>query len=290
MSERDDPATEAPLTRRTLLAWIGVAAAAPAMAAAAGTSATPEAVPRAQDAASATPPGTLAPADVERYMKLHAGTSDGEYPWYYTGRIYAIRERQAPQHLFDFEGTEIYWVRRRGADDWTTTSSTLTFFREPRTRAYLDEYANPFTERTVRVSPNVLRTAPGRYSRFSPQGYDITADDRIPWLVETQSNGGVFWLTTSRYLAKAPQPWLEVQTMLANETELRDAGATTVATTFASSYVAPWLRWLEMGDAPGHMLWHAAGRKMRSLDELPDAYRARARRLQPGHFVAPVQP
>ena len=33
---------------------------------------------------------------------------------------------------------------------------------------------------------------------------------------------------------------------------------------------------MEMGDRPGHLLWHAAGAKLNSIDELPEAYRKRA--------------
>jgi hypothetical protein len=55
----------------------------------------------------------------------------------------------------------------------------------------------------------------------------------------------------------------------------------------------PWLEWMEMGDEmgdemgnemgagvgedrPGHLLWHAAGSKLQSTDQLPLDYRKRA--------------
>jgi hypothetical protein len=127
----------------------------------------------------------------------------------------------------------------------------------------------------------------GEPSRFSPRGYDLGPADRIPWAIEAQSNGGTAWLVTSRYLARAPQPWLEVQTMMAAEAQIRDASRPSVAATFSSTYVAPWLRWMQMGDAPGHLLWHASGRKLASWAELPEAYEGRAQRLKPEHFIRP---
>jgi len=39
-----------------------------------------------------------------------------------------------------------------------------------------------------------------------------------------------------------------------------------------------WPRWMDMGDLPGHVIWHASGAKIGSLDELPDAFRARLER------------
>lgn len=267
---------DTPISRRTLLAWGGVAAGAAAIAGALR----PAVAAGSADAAATTV------ADVERYMRLHASTADAEVPWYYTGRIYAVRERSAPVHLFNFEGTEVYWVRRVAPDAWTTLSSTLTFFRDRVTGAYLDTWNNPVTAAAVPVSPNVLRSQGGA-SRFSPAGYDLTAGDRIPWAMEANSNGGTFWLVTSRYLERAPQPWIEIQTMMAPTAELDDATRPSVATTFSSTYVAPWLRWMQMGEAPGHLVWHASGRKMGSWAELPAAYRARAERVGPAHFTPP---
>jgi hypothetical protein len=44
---------------------------------------------------------------------------------------------------------------------------------------------------------------------------------------------------------------------------------------------------MQMGDAPGHLVWHASGRKMASWAELPSDYRQRAERVGPAHFTPP---
>jgi len=85
-----------------------------------------------------------------------------------------------------------------------------------------------------------------------------------------------------------PQPWMEKQTIFGAERELDDPKQPNPPTTFTSSYSAPYLKWMEMGDLPGHLLWHSSGRKLAGLDELPAAYRKRADALQPQHFTAPV--
>ena len=33
---------------------------------------------------------------------------------------------------------------------------------------------------------------------------------------------------------------------------------------------------MDMGDRPGHLVWHSSGRKLASVDEIPDEYRRRA--------------
>ena len=269
------------LSRRGMLLWSGLAAAG------ALASALP-APARAAGASAIVPTGVPVPMDgrgLELYMKLHAATSDLQVPWYYTGRIYAVRERQAPVHLFNLEGTEIYWVRRAGPSAWTTQGSTLTFYRDARTGEYVDSFRNPLNGRTLSVRPNVLRSR--KPSTFSPQGQGLGGGDPAPWLVESHQSGDDVWLVTSRALASAPQPWLEVQTITGRASQITDPGSSCPPAMFSSSYVAPWLAWMEMGDTPGHLLWHSSGRKLGSIDEIPAGYLQRARRLQPGHFDAP---
>ena len=270
------------LSRRSMVLWGGTAAASsmasvlPRPAAAAGAGAVvPTGVPVAIDERS-----------LDLYMKLHASTADGQVPWYYTGRIYAVREGQAPVHLFNLEGTEIYWVRRTGPSAWTTQGSTLTFYRDAATGEYFDSYRNPLNGRTLSVRPNVLRS--GKPSTFSLQGHGLGGGAAEPWLVESHQSGDDVWLITSRSLRNAPQPWLEAQTMMGKASQIVDPEVTAAPAMFSSSYLAPWLAWLEMGDAPGHLLWHSSGRKLPSIDEIPAAYMQRARRLQPVHFDSPA--
>ena len=49
-------------------------------------------------------------------------------------------------------------------------------------------------------------------------------------------------------------------------------------TTFSATVFENWPVWMDMGDLPGHVIWHASGAKIDSIDELPDAFRARLER------------
>ncbi len=49
-------------------------------------------------------------------------------------------------------------------------------------------------------------------------------------------------------------------------------------TTFTATVFENWPRWMDMGDEPGHVIWHASGAKIGSLDELPDQFRERLER------------
>lgn len=263
--------------RRSLLVWAS-AAAAGALAAAL------PAVGREATARARVPTGVPVEMDargVELYMKLHAASETATVPWYYTGRIYAVQERKPPVHLFNLEGTEIYWVRRKSEAEWESYSSTLTFYRDAKTGEYFDSYTNPYTGKTLSVRPNVLRS--NRVSSFSTRG-----NGSIPWRVESHQNGDNVWLVTSRYSLTMPQPWIEIQTMIAQAPALADPKVSYPPAMFSSSYLAPYLAWMEMGDTPGHLLWHSSGAKLRSYDEIPATYMARARHTQSAHFDSPA--
>jgi hypothetical protein len=267
------------VSRRSLLAWTGAAAAGALAAALPGHAAAATARP-----AATVPTGVPMQMDargVELYMKLHATSGDGLVPWYYTGRIYAVQEAKPPQHLFNLEGTEIYWVRRKSESEWESYSSTLTFYRDARTGEYFDSYQNPFTGKTLSVRPNVLRS--NKLATFSPRG-----NGAIPWLAEAHQSGDNVWLVTSRYSLTFPQPWIEIQTMFGQAAALVDPRNLRPPTMFSSSYLAPYLAWMEMGDTPGHLLWHSSGSKLGSYDDIPGGYMQRARRMQPVHFDAPA--
>lgn len=268
-------------SRRNMLLW-GGATAAGVLAAAIPLPA------GAADASPQVPVGVPVPVDarsLELYMKLHAATSDRQVPWYYTGRIYAMRDGQAPVHLFNLEGTEIYWVEGQGPSRWLVHSSTLTFYRDRETGAYIESYRNPLTGQELKVNPNVLRSR--QPTAISLDGQVLVGDAQIPWVIESHQGGGDVWLVTSRFIASAPQPWLEVQTMTGRAAEIVGAPDGCAPAMFSSSYVAPWLAWMGMGDTPGHLLWHSSGRKLASVDEMPAPYRQRAQALQPLHFQSP---
>jgi hypothetical protein len=47
-----------------------------------------------------------------------------------------------------------------------------------------------------------------------------------------------------------------------------------------------WLKWMDMKGEPGHVIWHASGAKLRSIDDLPREYRERAEREYPERLSA----
>jgi hypothetical protein len=76
-------------------------------------------------------------------------------------------------------------------------------------------------------------------------------------------------------------PRAQSQSMFASVKAFNDSELPRIPAVFSSTVTMPWLEWMEMEDEPGHLLWHAAGAKLPSLDGLPAEYRKRAENEYP---------
>ncbi len=211
-------------------------------------------------------------------IRMQMSTRPEDIHWWYTGRIYAQVGNEQPRHLFNLEGTEIYWVRPV-ADGFSVSSRTLTFFRDPMTGEMLREFSNPYTDRVTPVQPNRLGGKDGaiytsggwRYVGLMPADKPPT-----PWQIEWHRSGDLVWLTSSRFSRILPQPWLEAMSVFCPLDTFLDSRVGNLPTHFTSTYLSPWMAWMDMGERPGHLVWHSSGRKLASVDEIPDEYRRRA--------------
>lgn len=271
--------SEIDLTRRTLLGSFAVAAASSAEAG----------IMSARDAAGTLPDFSDPAVNVECMVRMLGSLDAIDCPWWYTGTIYAQRERQAPLKLFRFEGCEINHFVRAPSGAYQMHARTLSFFRDWESGAIMDEFKNPITGKTNKVSANVL--GGNDWMEFSPSGVTLggvrlTPEGR-PYLLNWQASGDMAWVITDRGLPQAPvQPILEAQSVFVPTAQIGDRSLKRTDALFSSTSFSPYPRWLEMGNEPGHTIWHAAGRKLRSLDDLPAEYLDRARRMFPDQLSA----
>lgn len=230
------------------------------------------------------------PAEQWRHrMRMQMSTRAEDIPWWYTGRIYAQVGNAAPLHLFNLEGTEIYWPRPLADGSYAVSSRTLSFFRDKQTGEMLREFVNPYTNETISVSPN--RMGGKDRANYSAAGLRFDFEgvpDRppMPWVAEWQRSGDQVWYTSSRGLEFMPQPWLESMSVFCPLASFTDPAVANLPTLFSSTYLSPWMEWMNMGDRPGHLVWHSSGRKLQSIDEIPDEYRSRADREYGGLLTA----
>ena len=89
----------------------------------------------------------------------------------------------------------------------------------------------------------------------------------------------IIWMhAETAYPPGLKQPRKQRQTMFAPLDAFLDRDIRNLPSAFSATVFENWPRWMEMGDLPGHVIWHASGAKIGSLDDLPDEFRARLER------------
>lgn len=221
-------------------------------------------------------------ANLTALIRLMASTDEVDCPWWYNGTVYAVvGETMNPQPLFRFSGMELYLVTHLSDGTYELTGNTVSFFSDLDGADWLHEFTNPFTGARNKVAAATQGGGPGRGFNLSVNGIRFSSvRDKIPdeplrkwWNVAA----GYVWLNNDTvYPPGLPPPRGQMQSMFVPVNVFNDASVRRLPTVFSSTVTMPWLDWMEMGDREGHLLWHAAGAKLDSIEDLPVDYRRRA--------------
>jgi hypothetical protein len=226
-------------------------------------------------------------------VRMQGSLLEEDVRWWFTGVIFGVRgEGETPRPLVRFEGTEVYWFSHRG-DDFQLGGHTVTFFRDFETGEFLYEFINPYTGKRESVKPAVQGGNLGfAYTRQgiwpvrldgTPLGEPVKKPLRVQW----HEMGPHIWLQHQTvYPPGMPAMHGQRQTIFAQRDALRDPRQNSVPASFSSVVFMNWLKWMDMKDQPGHVIWHASGVKLQSMDQLPRAYRERAEKEYPDRLSA----
>lgn len=251
------------------------------------------------DAVSASGPQPLPTAlgdpsgQLRHLVRMQGSLREQDVPWWFTGVIFAVTgDKATPQPLVRFEGLEVYWFEHVG-QGYRLGGHTVTFFRDYLTGEYLSEFANPWTGQTDAVKPAVqggnlgfAYTTDGIWP-VRLDGSTFGEPKRAPLRLQWHAVGDHVWLQHQTvYPPGMPPMHGQRQTMFAPRAAFLDERVDTLPSAFSSTVFMGWLKWMSMGDRPGHVIWHASGAKLRSIDELPKEFLARARREYPERLSA----
>jgi hypothetical protein len=226
-------------------------------------------------------------------VRMQGSLLEEDVRWWFSGVIFGVRgEGETPRPLVRFEGTEVYWFSHRG-DDFQLGGHTVTFFRDFETGEFLYEFINPYTGKREAVKPAVQGGNLGfAYTRQgiwpvrldgTPLGEPVKKPLRVQW----HEMGPHIWLQHQTvYPPGMPAMHGQRQTIFAQRDALRDPRQNSVPASFSSVVFMNWLKWMDMKDQPGHVIWHASGVKLQSMDQLPRAYRERAEKEYPDRLSA----
>lgn len=229
--------------------------------------------------------------NLDAVLRVTGSLREEDVPWWYDGTIFGIVGEQQPRPLVKFEGMELYWVRHLDNGEFELIGNTVTFFRDVESGKMIDKFQNPYTGETNTVKPAVQGGGPGRGFNYSVKGIRptpfIDAMPERPLILNWSFARDMVWLhNETQYPPGMPPPRAQRQTMFVPLDQFNDRAVKNLPTVFSSTVFMPWLKWMDMGDRPGHVIWHASGAKLESIEQLPSEYRARAESEYPQYMTA----
>jgi hypothetical protein len=285
----DDNTPNAPaITRRAAL----TGATAIGIGALPGLGATASAAPLPRASGLELP---LTPEDnLSNLIRMSASLDPVDTPWFFNGSVYAVVGDQAPVELMRSEGLEIYNMQRLGPASFVMHGLTATFYTDAESGQVLREFENPYTGEVVDVSPNAARTPPGGGHVYGTDGVrPRSAMNDIPdktldlWWTAA---GDFVWLHNETvYPPGLPQPRKQRQSNFVRMEEFADPAVRSLSAAFTVTFWSPWSSWLGMEGTPGHLVWHASGAKLNSVDDLPAHFRSRMEAEHPDMLAVKIR-
>lgn len=231
--------------------------------------------------------------NLRHLVRMQGSLREEDVPWWFTGVIFAVpSDRESPRPLVRFEGLETYRFTHttRG---YRLGGHTVTFFRDYETNAFIHEFANPWTGCTDQVTAAVqggnLEFAYSEEGIWPVRldGQPFSEPERSGLRVQWQEQGPHVWLQHQTvYPPRMPGMFGQRQSVFVRRAEFFDESLEALPSVFSSTVFMGWLKWMNMAEHPGHVIWHASGVKLRSLDDVPKEFLLRAQREHPERLSA----
>ena len=258
--------------------------------------------------ASATDLDLTDPNDVIRaQIKLSCSTKKGEDAVYWwQGKMYSRRPGEKDRHLFNVQGMNVRQCAiledpKKGLG-YRTVSREVMFYLDPETNEVVDTWTNPWTGEEVEViqvanDPVNMQLGDGRFPVYA---YNDDGTPRAKWTsFEHQgfylNGGGAARLFYENPLAGDYQDYvggtyhaMEFGSGAVPIDDIVDGDADHVSDRVISwARVSKFLPWMKMGDRDGVVIFHTAGLRLDSWDDLPVVVKNEILENYPAYVTAP---
>lgn len=229
------------------------------------------------------------------------------------GTVNGVRPGEAVRVLLHFHVFSAIRVVRRADGHYDRMCRELIFYSDPESGEILDEWQNPYTGERVRVvdvanDPYnwVIRSwlgppaLPGVETRDIPEPLDA---NRKPFLLKwtdldaetvvMQSGGHGYYrnhLDPARWPRESSGPMVQASELFRyfiRRADLENAALTHLPHQGVWIRIQPWLPWMLMGAAPGHVIYDGMFTGSDTLDWHPPEVVARVKKRFPNYLTAP---
>lgn len=237
-------------------------------------------------------------------IKQNCSLKEGEdtiYWWH--GKMYSRRPGEKDRHLFNMQGMnvrscDILEDPKRGLG-YRSVSREVMFYLDPETNEVVETWVNPWTDEEVRiiqvandpVSMNIDRPSyaydedgkpKAKFSGFEHNGYYLNGGGAARLFYNNPLAGDYQEYVGGTYHA------MEFGTGASPVDDVLDASADHVEDRVISwARVSKWLPWMKMGDRDGVAVFHTAGMRLDSWDDLPDVVKNEILENYPEYVTAP---
>ena len=249
----------------------------------------------------------------EQAARLQAHTDGRQVFGSGRGSINGVRPGEAVRHLMNFEILSTIRVVRRSDGNYDRMCREVVFYTDAKSGEILDHWDNPYTAERVRVvdianDPYnwVIRDYVGPPPLPGTDTHNVPPPAvKQPFLLQWSELGPDTVVVTEEFNGYYPNKldpakWPRESGGPMNQTseyfryyisraDLEDPTKTHLPHSGAWVRITPWLPWMLMGQAPGHIIYNAMFRAFDSVEYLKPAVLARVRERYPQYLTAPTE-
>lgn len=244
----------------------------------------------------------------ENAARLEADIAPGKFiHGYCTGVVTGVRDNEAVKPLFGFEVFSGIRVVRQPDGSYQRMCRELIFYRDLKSGAMLDEWDNPYTGERVRVVD--VANDPFNYviSEYfpDPPSYGGLNQDKPPkrplrmnWgvigdTVTLDSDIHLYYrnaLDPAKWPRESSGPMNRVSELFryfVRREDIENPNLTHLPHNGVWARITPWLPWMLMDGAPGHIYYMGRFSSIKKPEQAPPAVLARVKERFPTYLVAP---
>lgn len=227
------------------------------------------------------------------------------------GKAFGVRDNEKVRPLFIVEGFSFTRMKRLEDGSWRRMLREVVFYRDIDTGRILDAWSNPYTGETVKVVPIANDPFNFTISDRAPEppsygGLQKVKADPKPFLMDwLEGPNDTLIVNTDIDMiypnALQPQKWPRESSGVMNRVsehfiytvkraDVENPNLTHIPHVGAWTRVTPWLPWMLMGQAPGHIMYFTTFETLPGgLKELPADLVAAARAMDEKWLHAPTE-
>jgi len=228
----------------------------------------------------------------------------------YEGTVCGVRDNEIVRPLMGFEGFSCARLIDNGDGSYQKVLRELVYYKDLQTGEVLETYLNPYTNEEVRVVPvanDPFNVVIEKYYPKGPSYGGLRKQDaeRKPMILPFRViSDETVALASDIHLyypsALQPDEWpressgkmvrvSEMFRYVIPRADLEDPTKTSIEYTGSWSRITPWLPWMLMGQAPGHIFYVGTMGGYDNLDMVSPQVLAYAEKHHPKYFDAPTK-